>query len=712
MDNNHFDAEFLSICEGFTESGAALLRKSYELAKKAHENQQRMSGEPYLVHSVEVAKILKEMKMDAVTIAAGFLHDVLEDTDYKVSDIKAAAGESVAFLVEGVSHVTAKVFRTKGQVFSEALKKMFLAMAKDIRVIIIKLADRLHNMRTIKYLPEDRRKVVAQETLSVYAPLAHRIGMARVKSELEDISFSVINPQAYREISNLIAEKKEERQKRVEVIKETIRRELEKSAIKCEIKGRPKHFYSIYNKMVRDNKPFEAIYDLLAVRIITDTPGNCYAILGMVHSMWKPVPGRFKDYIAMPKSNMYRSLHTTVLDSEGKPIEIQIRTSEMDRVAENGIAAHWSYKEDKEFDAKEDVAYTWMRQLLDWNSSNKENEDFLTDLKVDLFDEEVFVFTPKGEVKELVKGSTVLDFAYSVHSKLGDTCIGAKVNGKWVTIKYELKNGDRLEILTGPGQHPTLDWLKVVKTTKAKNRIRHWIKTNTNIAETVEKGRQLLSARLKRFNISLEAVPEEAVKKVLDLNTLKELDDLLAGIGSGEFSDVKIANILRRFAGEIAKPEQKTAPAEKRILKGEIVVQGEYSDIPYKFAKCCSPVPGDEIKGVVTRKGISIHRSNCENIDLNRISTPLVAVSWNESVSSYYTCRMKVQAKSRDGIVNDLVSTVTNNEAYLISVNTTGTGTAMLEVELAVRVKGQKHINDLTSSLKKVKGVAEIERAG
>ncbi|HDT15166.1 MAG TPA: bifunctional (p)ppGpp synthetase/guanosine-3',5'-bis(diphosphate) 3'-pyrophosphohydrolase, partial [Firmicutes bacterium] len=411
-----YEKELNEITEGLDEQGKELIRKSFEFALKAHSGQERMSGDPYITHSIEVARVLKEMKMDSVTISAGFLHDVIEDTGYGVKDLVKVAGENTAFLVEGVSQVTAKVFKSKGEKFSDSLKKMFLAMAKDIRVIIIKLADRLHNMRTVSFLPEERQKAIAAETLSVYAPLAHRLGMAKVKWELEDISFSILNPKAYREISDKISSKRGERESRIERIKGVIKEELDAMGIVNRIKGRPKHFYSIYNKMIRDNKPFEGIFDIIAIRIITESIKDCYTILGVIHNIWKPVPGRFKDFIAMPKQNMYRSLHTTVLDKDGYPIEIQIRTYEMDKIAEEGIAAHWTYKEDKDSakEKQEVAAFGWIRQLLDWNSSMRDSEDFLSDLKVDLFEEEVFVFTPKGDVKELVKGATVLDFAYSV----------------------------------------------------------------------------------------------------------------------------------------------------------------------------------------------------------------------------------------------------------------------------------------------------------
>lgn len=704
-----YDNQAKQIISGFDEKGAALIMTAYELAYKAHEGQFRMSGEPYITHGIEVAKILKEMEMDSVTIAAGFLHDVIEDTAYTVEDIKKIAGENTAFLVEGVSHVTAKVFKTRGQIFSESLKKMFFAMAKDIRVIIIKLADRLHNMRTIRFLDEEKQKIISHETMNVYAPLAHRLGMEKVKSELEDMSFAVLNQQSYREIAKKIAEKKEERNKRISALEKTLESELEKLNIPVEISGRSKHFYSIYQKMVRENKRFENIYDLIALRVITDTTNNCYTILGIIHNYWKPLPGRFKDYIAMPKSNMYQSLHTTVLDEAGRPVEIQIRTKEMDIVAEEGIAAHWNYKEERAFDKKTDSAFAWVRQLLEWHGTMRESDEFMKELKVDLFDEEVFVFTPTGEVKELIKGSIVLDFAYSVHSDLGDKCIGAKVNGKWVTLKYELQNGDRVEILKGAAQHPTVDWLKIAKTAKAKNRVRHWLRTNQNIRENIEKGTKLFNERLLRQGHKPEDIPEDAWGGLIEQYSVKDKDDIYAGIGYGEFSDAKVANHIVRFLKE-RKEFVSGFERAKHVTKGEIVVQGEFGDISYKFAKCCNPVPGDLITGIFTKKGISVHRKNCGMLAMSNITAPIVEVGWNEKADNYYMCRLKVTAINREHLVNDILTTIAKNNALISSFNSGILYENHLQADLAINVKGKTHLAELMSSVRKIKDILTVER--
>ena len=705
-----FRAQMLEVAKGFDEKGSNVIMTAFDMAVKAHEGQKRMSGEPYISHSVEVARILKEMKMDASTIAAGLLHDVIEDTSFTVEDIKKISGENVAFLVEGVSHVTAKVFKTRGQIFSESLKKMFFAMAKDIRVIIIKLADRLHNMRTIRFLDPEKQKIISQETLNIYAPLAHRLGMEKVKSELEDIAFSVINQEAYRDIAEKIAERKEEREKRVEALKSRLDEELKKQGVTAEIVGRPKHFYSIYQKMTRDNKRFENIYDLLALRVITDTKASCYTILGIIHNYLKPLPGRFKDYIAMPKSNMYQSLHTTILDESGRPVEIQIRTHEMDELAEEGIAAHWNYKEEKAFDKKTDTAFAWVRQLLEWHGTVRESEEFIKELKVDLFDEEVFVFTPKGEVKELIKGATVLDFAYSVHSDLGDKCIGAKVNGKWVTLKYEMQNGDMVDILKGPNQHPVVDWLKVVKTAKAKNRIRHWLRTNQNIKENIEKGRSLLSERFGKFDIKLESVPEEAWGALLEQYNIRDKEDILAGIGYGEFSDSKIANHIVKFVRESEDFKAVHPHITHGAAKGEIIVQGEFGDVAYKFARCCNPVPGDEITGIFTKKGISVHRKSCSTLALSKINAPVMEVNWNEKADNFYMCRLRVTGRNTDSLLSDILTTLSKNNALINSFNSNLAYENHLQADLAVSIKSQQHLNELMAALRKVKNVLTVER--
>lgn len=698
-----------NILDGFDEARRKIILNSLEIASRAHFGQKRMSGEPYIYHSIEVAKILKEMHMDAQTISAGLLHDVVEDTQFKIEDINKIVGEKVAFLVEGVSNVTAKVFKRSGNVFGESLKKMFLAMAKDIRVVIIKLADRLHNIRTIQYLPHERQRIIAQETIDIYAPLAHRLGMERIKSELEDVSFNVLYPEQYRFIADYIKENKCVREKRISGMKDKIQNELAKNKITAEIIGRPKHFYSIYLKMIKENKQIDDIYDLIALRIITQTVRDCYAVLGIIQNMWKPIPGRIKDYIAMPKSNMYQSLHTTVLDDDGRPVEIQIRTKEMDDIAEEGIAAHWNYKEKKTFDKKIDSVFVWLRQLLEWQSNLKGSDQFLEELKIDLFNKEVFVFTPKGEVKELVKGSTVLDFAYSVHSELGNHCIGAKVNGKWVTIKYELKNGDIVEVLKSSTQHPTIDWLKIAKTVKAKNRIRHWLRTNQDIRENIERGMLLLNEALENYKLKMENISEDLWDKIVQYYNVNSKDDILAGIGYGEFSPKRIVNNIYKELIE-QKKIVRLHRAEKGIKRNEIIIDGKYSDIDYKIAKCCNPVPGDEIIGVYTKKGISVHRIGCENITFNKIITPFVKVDWGMDVQDYYLTKIRILADNKSEIASAVTRAITDAKAYLNFLNTIEKKNDQLIIEIFVKIKNRQHLFEVIALLKKISGVRKVER--
>ncbi len=703
----NYEVDINKIKKNFDEKSQKLIEEAFSIAQKGHLNQKRKSGEPYITHCIEVAKILKELGMDARTIAAGLLHDIVEDTGFSIEEIKNNTNDEVAFLVEGVSYVTAKIFKRKGEKFSDSLKKMFLAMSKDIRVVIIKLADRLHNMRTIRFLDEEKQKKIAYETLNIYAPLAHRFGMQKIKSELEDISFKILYPEQYNQIEKRIKEKKGQSENKIYLLQKKIKDELEKNKIACEIYGRTKHFYSIYQKMIRENKMLDDIYDLFAIRVITDTVANCYASVGLIHNILKPVPGRFKDYIAMPKTNMYQSLHTTVLDDEGVPVEIQIRTYEMDKIAEDGIAAHWTYKEQKKFDNKLDSYFSWIKQILELQKNLKESEDFIKELRMDLFDEEIFVFTPKGEVKEFIKGATILDFAYSIHSDLGDKCIGAKVNGKWVSFKYELQNGDIVEILKSANQHPTLDWLKIVKTAKAKNRIRHWLKTNNDVKQSIEKGKELLEERLKKFNLSLEKIPEDLINKILANYNFNKEDDLFLSIGFGEISEVKVANNLIRLLKEKTEVVKEKIIEQKKSIRGDIIIDSNLSEVIYRFARCCNPVPGDSITGILTKKGISIHRKDCINI--KRVSTPLIDVSWNEQVSNFYLSKLKIIAENKTNLINEIITLSNKNSVYIASMNSSILN-GNINLEFSIKVKNQEAIQKLINIIKNVEGIKEIKR--
>ncbi|HEY5039584.1 MAG TPA: bifunctional (p)ppGpp synthetase/guanosine-3',5'-bis(diphosphate) 3'-pyrophosphohydrolase, partial [bacterium] len=616
-------------------------------AKKAHQGQQRLSGDEYLTHLVGVADILAELQMDSITIAAGLLHDILEDTTITFDQLKAEFGEEIAKLVEGVTKISTRKFQDAASLQAESTRKMMVAMAKDVRVILIKLADRTHNMRTLDFLPPDRRLKMAKETLDIYAPLAHRLGMARIKSELEDLCFRYLNNDAYYDLVKKMALKKGERETMLEGVVKIIEEKLKESGITAQVEGRSKHFASIYHKMVDQQKTFDEIFDLMAIRVLTSTVKDCYEVLGMVHTLWKPLPGRFKDYVAMPKNNLYQSLHTTVMGPSGQPLEIQIRTYDMHRTAEEGIAAHWIYKEGRSVE-KEDEKFAWMRSLLDLQQDIKDTTEFAEAMKVDLFEDEVFVFTPKGEVKELPKGATALDFAYAVHTDVGTHCLGVKVNGHMVPLRYVLKNSDIVEVLTQASRAPSRDWLKIVVTSRAKNKIRHWFRTHLS-ADEIDKGKHLLEREAVRMEVDFNAaVKSGALESLLESFGCHSLNELLANTGHGEISPKTVLNKLvvkvpgddhgtktdkhektEEKGGEV-KPGKAAHVSPKVPVATKGISIGGEKDFMIRFARCCTPVPGDPIVGYVTRgRGVSIHRTDCPNtLQLPDGENRMIPVSW------------------------------------------------------------------------------------
>jgi GTP pyrophosphokinase len=629
------------------------VRKAYDIADAAHKDQFRLSGEPFIIHPIEVAYILAELKMDIRTIAAGLLHDTIEDTRLTVSDIESAFGKEIALLVEGVSKIRWLHRHSSHEDKAENLRKMLLAMAEDIRVILIKLADRLHNMRTLEYLPLDNQKKTALETLEIYAPLAHRLGMGRIKWELEDLAFSYLHPAIYREISGLVAAKREERERYIDNIRKMLKEEFDREGIVADIKGRPKHFYSIYQKMTSQHKSFDEIYDLIGIRIITEEIKDCYGALGIVHTKWKPVPGRFKDYIATPKTNMYQSIHTTVIGPNNKPMEVQIRTKGMDIVAEEGIAAHWHYKEGSKYTEKYDSKLVWLKRVIEWQQELTDPREFMENLKLDLFSDEVFVFTPKGQIKSLPKGATPIDFAYSIHTDIGDHCFGAKVNGKMVPLDYNIKNGDIIEIITSPKAHPTRDWLRLVKTPKARSKIRSWIK-----AQEEEQG------------------------------LVQSKEDI-----------------------QHRKPQQPQLQVKaKRTTTGKIIISGE-KNLAFHLAKCCGPIPGDEIAGYVTKGGVTIHRKNCTNLIANAISQArIVKANWGNDETSTYEANITARAFDRKNLLKDMLAVIITsntiiNEAWAKSVDN-----GMARCEFTVLIKDKKHLDEIIHQLEKVRGVVEVFR--
>jgi guanosine-3',5'-bis(diphosphate) 3'-pyrophosphohydrolase len=590
----------------------SVIERAWDYARDAHDGQVRESGEPYFDHPVAVAFILADMNLDPNTIAAGLLHDVIEDTGRSYEEISQVFGSEIATLVDGVTKLSRMDFKSREEQQAESLRKMFVAMAKDIRVILIKLADRLHNMQTLDFSPPDKQRRVAGETLEIYAPLAHRLGMWRMKWELEDLSLRYLDTDAYYDLVEKVATKRQEREGYIEEARETLEAALTEIGISAEIQGRPKHFYSIYRKMENQGKDFSEIWDLMGLRVIVGTLRECYAVLGAVHSIWKPIPGRFKDYVAMPKSNMYQSLHTTVIGPRGEPLEIQIRTWEMHRTAEYGIAAHWRYKEGGGGGDFEDKI-TWLRQILEWQKETRNGTEFVETLKVDLFSDEVYVFTPRGDVKTLPAGSTPIDFAYSVHTDVGHSCSGARVNGRMVPLNTKLATGDIVEIITSKSQAgPSRDWLAIAKTSKAKGKIRQWLKEEQREA-SVEQGKELVEKELKKLGLQVRAnMKEERLLEVAQKFSYQSTDDLLASVGYGKLSAAQVVTKLvpERTADETPKP----SPVKKKAGSSHGVRVPGVDNLLVRFARCCNPVPGDPIVGYVTRgRGVSVHRKDCPN---------------------------------------------------------------------------------------------------
>ena len=711
-----------------------MIEKAYEIASKAHEGQVRKSGEPYIIHPLCVAIILADLELDKETIVAGILHDVVEDTVMTEEELTELFGSEVALLVDGVTKLGQLNYSSdKLEVQAENLRKMFLAMAKDIRVILIKLADRLHNMRTLKYMPERKQKEKARETMDIYAPIAQRLGISKVKVELDDLSLKYLKPEVYYDLVDKIAVRKSEREKFIHEIVDEVKSHMVKAKIDAQVDGRVKHFFSIYKKMVNQDKTLDQIYDLFAVRIIVDTVKDCYAALGIIHEMYKPIPGRFKDYIAMPKPNMYQSLHTTLIGPKGQPFEIQIRTFEMHRTAEYGIAAHWKYKEasdGKKTDAeKEEEKLSWLRQILEWQRDMPDNHEFMSFLKsdLDLFAENVYCFSPAGDVKALPAGSTTIDFAYSVHSAVGNKMVGARVNGKLVPIDYVIQNGDRVEIITSQNSRgPSRDWLKIVKSTQAKNKINQWFRQELK-EDNIIKGREMLAQYAKEKGKPLsEYLKPEYQEAVLRKYGFRDWDSVLAAIGHGGLKEGQVLNKLADGYDKVHKKEL----TDKKVMEavsenrdklhvgkkqGGIVVKGIH-DVAVRFAKCCSPIPGDEIIGFVTRgRGVTIHRTDCVNIihmdENDRIG--LIDAEWqSEDIAKdqLFTAEINVYANNRTGLLVDVSRLFTERKIDIASFNvrTSKQGTATISITFDVH--SSEELDQMIAKLRQVESVLDIER--
>lgn len=738
--NRLYDMLIARIRKYHPSTDVSMIEKAYKLAVKAHGDQRRKSGEPYIIHPLWVAIILADLEMDKETIAAGMLHDVVEDTKFTEEDIRREFGDEVALLVDGVTKLGRLSYSSdKLEVQAENLRKMFLAMAKDIRVIIIKLADRLHNMRTLQFMTPAKQKEKAKETMDIYAPIAQRLGISKIKTELDDLALKYSQPEVFYDLVNQINARKTEREEFVEQIVEEVSTHMKNANIKAEVNGRVKHFFSIYKKMVNQDKTVDQIYDLFAVRIIVESVKDCYAALGVIHEMYKPIPGRFKDYIAMPKANMYQSLHTTLIGSNGQPFEIQIRTFEMHRVAEYGIAAHWKYKEasdGKKPEVQEEEKLVWLRQILEWQRDMSDNKEFMNLLKndLDLFSDSVYCFTPTGEVKNLPAGSTPIDFAYSIHSAVGNKMVGARVNGKLVTIDYKINNGDRIEIITSQNSKgPSRDWLNVVKSTQAKNKINQWFKNELK-EDNILKGKDLLSGYCKARGINLASLQkQEYMDAIMRKYGFRDWDSVLAAIGHGALKEGQIVNKMqelydRDHKKEMTNEEVLASIAEnnaanaqsgvnKPILmksKSGIVVKG-IADLSVRFSKCCSPVPGDEIVGYVTRgRGISIHRTDCINIinlpEMERAR--LIDAEWQpeEAHAEKYLAEIKIYANNRNGLLADISKALTEKNIDIMSMNTRTNRQGLATLQTTFEISGREELNRIIDKIRGIESVIDIER--
>jgi len=702
------------------EKDVELLQRAYALAREAHEGQVRKSGAPYIIHPIAVAEILLDMQMDAVTVAAAFLHDVVEDTPITLEELRKQFGDEVAKLVDGVTKLGRIKYKSKEEQQAENHRKMFVAMAQDIRVILIKLADRLHNMRTLKHLPEEKQRRIANETLEIFAPLAHRLGIASIKWEMEDIALRYINPQQYYRIVNLMQKKRTEREKHIEQVIQEIDLKLGELQISADISGRPKHLYSIYRKMTRQNKEFNEIYDLLAVRVIVGDIRDCYAVLGVIHTLWKPMPGRFKDYIAMPKANMYQSLHTTVIGPNGEPLEVQIRTYEMHRIAEYGIAAHWAYKEGKATanETFEDKL-SWFREILDMQDDAKDAQEFMESLKMDLFSDVVFVFTPKGDVIELPNGSGPLDFAYKIHSEVGNRCIGAKVNSKIVALDHSLKTGDIVEVLTSKHSYgPSRDWLKIAKSSQARNKIKAWFKKEKR-EENVLKGRESVENELKKLGFDpKEALTAENIADAAGKYNFSNEEDMYAAVGYGGITAAQIAGKLteklRRLRDEKALPEIKTdfkqEYAKRKSPAQGVSVKG-IDNLLVRFSRCCTPIPGDEIVGFITRgRGISVHRQNCPNIYQEDEKDRLISVEWESQVIQQFDVEIEVTGHDRNALLNEVINTVADMKTNIVAVAGKTDKYKMAKINMTIAIENTNHLHKVVERLKTIKDVYSVRR--
>ena len=690
-----------------------LLRRAYQFSARTHRRQVRLSGEPFLSHPLEVAHILADLRMDLATIATALLHDVVEDTSVTIEEIQKNFGDEVAHLVEGVTKVGKLEVVGREERQAENMRKMFLAMVDDLRVIFLKLADRLHNMRTLQFLPPEKQLRVAQETLEIYAPLAHRMGMGKIRGELEDLAFEVLDPIAFQEIRQEVEEKRRGSEEFLKEVASQVVHKLKESNIEARVEWRIKRLYSISQKMKRQKTGMPQVYDLLAVRVLTGSVPDCYAALGVIHNLWPPVPGRIKDFIAMPRANFYQSLHTTVIGSKGQPFEVQIRTEQMHRTAEEGIAAHWKYKEGEGISASDTKSMAWLRQLVEWQQDLSDPTEFLATLKVDLYPEEVYTFTPKGKVVVLPRDATAVDFAYTIHTEVGNTCVGARVNGKLMPLRYRLHSGDIVEILTQKNSHPSRDWLGFVHSSRARNKIRHWLKVNER-ANSIELGRRLLEKEGRRCHVGWKKVPAEELLKAANVAGFPKIEDLYSAVGFGKISPRQV--LARVFPGavleEAAEKKSLTRAVQKALGFSDAPIQVKgYGDLLVYRAKCCEPIRGEEIVGYITRgKGVAVHSKSCPNVqNLLYEAERRIAVEWAPAAADSYAVQFVLRTEDRPGLLKELTAAI-SEDTNIRNIETRMEENGDATIDLTLDVNDKKHLERLVLAMRKVSGVRDVER--
>ena len=701
----------------------SIVKKAYDYSLKHHDGQTRASGEPYLVHPLEVALVLAEMKMDPVAIAAGLLHDSVEDTSVTIDDIQKEFGEQVAHIVEGVTKISKIDFATREEQQAENLRKMMLAMVDDIRVVLIKLADRLHNMRTLEHLPPDRQQKIAEETLEIYAPIAHRLGMGKIRGELEDLGFRFLDPLGYEQVEKAVNARRKQGEAFLAKMQGIIIDKLKEAGIQAKVESRIKRVYSIHKKLQRQRISVDQVYDLCAMRVITRSLQDCYAVLGIIHNLWRPVPGRIKDFIAMPRPNFYQSLHTSVITEDGTPFEIQIRTEEMHKMAEEGIAAHWKYK-DGPVSAQDEQRLSWLRQVVEWQRDVVDPTEFLSTLKVDLYPEEVYTFTPKGKVVVLPRDATPIDFAYTIHTEVGHTCIGAKVNGRMVPLRYKLHSGDIVEILTQPGHKPSRDWLGLVKSSRSRNKIKHWLNVHQR-ERAIEIGRKLIEKEARKYRIALKEIKDEDLAKVASAYGLGKADDLMAGIGYGKYSARQVlarllpAGATPSIAGDIEAEGFTSQPGGiasvvRRVFgdHNAITVRGQGDMLVYR-ARCCNPIRGEGIVGYITRgKGVAVHSMHCPNVQ-NLLYEPerKIDVEWarDDSTPTAYPVKLTVYCDDRFGMLKNITGVIGDAKSNIRNI-TAHTANSQASVEVVLDISDLKHLENIIVGLRKIPGVYEVQR--